>query len=298
MKVYDCFIFSHELELLEIRLKTLNKVVDYFVIVEGNYTSCSQPKDFNFEKVQNNFASYKDKIIYVQVTDMPVQPGIINSYKMDQFLRDCILRGLANCRRNDLVMMSNVDEIPDPAVVKAARERKLKADYSFPELQGWRKALMRCKWFFLLKVLSAGNVTRFFPVCCNMDAYYYYLNYRSRAKFNATLITRYKHFRSPHKLREKRNSYPRVFNAGWQFSKLGDIEKLIGEDQGQSIYSKAKEYSKNFILFCLRKGRNMYGYTGPEYTYDFIPLDEIGIENVSEYDERYPYLFTKMEPIK
>ena len=34
MKIFDCFTFNDENELLEIRLNELNKYVDFFVIIE------------------------------------------------------------------------------------------------------------------------------------------------------------------------------------------------------------------------------------------------------------------------
>ena len=48
MKIYDCFIFNNEVELLELRLNILNDVVDKFVIVEGNFTFSGTKKESNF----------------------------------------------------------------------------------------------------------------------------------------------------------------------------------------------------------------------------------------------------------
>ena len=44
MKIYDCFIFNHEVELLEIRLNILDEYCDYFVITEGDITFSGKPK--------------------------------------------------------------------------------------------------------------------------------------------------------------------------------------------------------------------------------------------------------------
>lgn len=48
MKVYDCFTFYNEFELLELRLKALWDVVDCFVIVEADKTHTNQPKPFQW----------------------------------------------------------------------------------------------------------------------------------------------------------------------------------------------------------------------------------------------------------
>ena len=48
MKIFDCFTFFNELELLELRLKMLSPYVDYFVLVESNITFRGDSKTFLF----------------------------------------------------------------------------------------------------------------------------------------------------------------------------------------------------------------------------------------------------------
>ena len=64
MKIYDCFLFFNELDLLEIRLNLLYQHVDYFVIVESEVTFQGQLKDFNFEKNIKRYEKFTDKIFY------------------------------------------------------------------------------------------------------------------------------------------------------------------------------------------------------------------------------------------
>jgi beta-1,4-mannosyl-glycoprotein beta-1,4-N-acetylglucosaminyltransferase len=109
MKIYDCFSYWDEDLLLDLRLHTLNKFVDYFVIVEGNKTWQN-----NFKKLQfdiNKFKEFKDKIIYIPVEDMPNGK---NPYLRENFQRNCITRGLKNADKNDLIIISDLDEIPNP----------------------------------------------------------------------------------------------------------------------------------------------------------------------------------------
>ena len=61
MKIYDCFMYYDEDELLDLRLNILDKYVDYFVIVESKYTHSGKKKNLNFDV--NKFINYKDKII-------------------------------------------------------------------------------------------------------------------------------------------------------------------------------------------------------------------------------------------
>jgi beta-1,4-mannosyl-glycoprotein beta-1,4-N-acetylglucosaminyltransferase len=44
MKIYDCFPFFNELDILEIRLNELYDVVDYFVLVESRCSFSNNPK--------------------------------------------------------------------------------------------------------------------------------------------------------------------------------------------------------------------------------------------------------------
>jgi beta-1,4-mannosyl-glycoprotein beta-1,4-N-acetylglucosaminyltransferase len=67
MKIFDCFTFFNELDLLEFRLKLLSDHVDQFVIAESNITHSGQPKPFHFEENKTRFAPWLDKIIYLQV---------------------------------------------------------------------------------------------------------------------------------------------------------------------------------------------------------------------------------------
>jgi len=116
MKIYDCFTFYNETDLLEIRLAELYNKVDHFVIVESNQTFTNRAKPWNLDLVR--FAQYADKIIYVQVTDMP---NSSNAWDNEHFQRDAILRGLTDAAADDIIMVSDVDEIPRAAAVDCIR---------------------------------------------------------------------------------------------------------------------------------------------------------------------------------
>jgi Glycosyltransferase family 17 len=107
MKIYDCFTFYNETDLLELRLTELYNNVDYFVIVESNQTFTNKPKPWNFDI--KRFQQYADKIIYIQVTDMP---NSSNAWDNEQHQRDAILRGLTDAAADDIVLISDADEIP------------------------------------------------------------------------------------------------------------------------------------------------------------------------------------------
>ena len=53
--IYDCFMFYENLELLELRLMTLDRVVDRFVIVEMGRTHMNAPKPLHFDTNRHLF---------------------------------------------------------------------------------------------------------------------------------------------------------------------------------------------------------------------------------------------------
>ncbi|MFP8624472.1 hypothetical protein ACLH01_02985, partial [Enterobacter cloacae] len=118
--IYDCFLYYDEDMLLDIRLNTLNDVVDYFVIVESTHTFTGKPKKLNFDI--SKFEKFKDKIIYVIYNDLPkLKNGIAGEYdawKNEAATRNAIMRGLKNAKDNDIILISDVDEIFRPEVIK------------------------------------------------------------------------------------------------------------------------------------------------------------------------------------
>ena len=111
--IYDCFSYWDEDLLLDLRLNILDKHVDFFVIVEGNKTWQNNSKNLRFDI--NRFSKFKEKIIYVPVTNMP---DGINPYLRENFQRNSIMRGLEKCKDDDLIIISDLDEIPNPDQLK------------------------------------------------------------------------------------------------------------------------------------------------------------------------------------
>ena len=111
--IYDCFSYWDEDLLLDLRLNILNEFVDYFVIVEGNKTWQNNPKELKFDI--NKYERFKDKIIYIKVTDLPDGR---DPYSRENHQRNSILKGLINSNDQDIIIISDLDEIPNPEVFK------------------------------------------------------------------------------------------------------------------------------------------------------------------------------------
>ena len=109
-QVYDCFPFFRELDILEIRLRELWDLTDKFVLVESRKTHSGRDKPLFFAEHRERFAPFTDKIIHV-VADAPDKFAI---WQRERFQRDAIERGLIDANPDDLIIVSDVDEIPKP----------------------------------------------------------------------------------------------------------------------------------------------------------------------------------------
>jgi len=125
MRIFDCFTFCDEKMLTELRLNILNKYVDFFVVVESNFYHNGSPKSFNFNA--NDFLDFKNKIIYIKVDQKPSELkkyrsndinhrneiDIFNSLLLDNYQRNNILKGLDAANLEDIIIISDLDEIPN-----------------------------------------------------------------------------------------------------------------------------------------------------------------------------------------
>ena len=126
MNIYDCFMYFDEDLLLDIRLNYLDKFVHKFVIVEANYTHNGSKKKLNFDI--NRFKKFKDKIIYISVDKEPKnikqlidgeseekrgEKLILNGMARDYYQRECVKKGLLEAEDEDLILISDLDEIPN-----------------------------------------------------------------------------------------------------------------------------------------------------------------------------------------
>ena len=126
MKIFDCFMYFDEEVVLEVRLNVLNDFVDYFVIVESKFTHKGERRELRFE--HKKFEKFKDKIIYITHEEQPKEIQIINDddsndEKSTKYIfnaiyrensqRNLITKGLLKAKENDIILISDVDEIPN-----------------------------------------------------------------------------------------------------------------------------------------------------------------------------------------
>jgi beta-1,4-mannosyl-glycoprotein beta-1,4-N-acetylglucosaminyltransferase len=116
-------MFNDELALLDFRLRALDPVVDHFVLIESTRTHTGRPKRACFAENAAQFDAYKAKIRHVLVDDMPEEASPSASgpptpnWVRERFQRAAVWRGLDGLGPEDLVMVGDLDEVPDPAVI-------------------------------------------------------------------------------------------------------------------------------------------------------------------------------------
>ena len=108
MKIFDCFLYSNEDLILDVRLNTLSDYVSRFVIVEANKDHQGKEKKLNFNI--NNFQKFKNKITYLVIDDFPKN---LTNWQRENYQRNFISNGLHNVQEDDYIIISDVDEIPN-----------------------------------------------------------------------------------------------------------------------------------------------------------------------------------------
>lgn len=110
-KIYDCFTIWNELDMIEARLEYLYPHVDYFVLVESNKLHNGKSKPYYFEENRERYSKYLDKIIHIKDDKAP-DPGS-NGWGTENHTRNCEVFGLKDAKPNDIILISDVDEIPN-----------------------------------------------------------------------------------------------------------------------------------------------------------------------------------------
>jgi len=204
--VYDCFMFFNELELLEIRLNELDSFVDKFVLVESRLTHSGKPKPLYYEENKDKFEKFNHKIIHI-ISESGNTP---NPWLNDHNQRNDIIFGLKDCNSDDMIMFSDLDEIPNTNTLRN---------------------------FFFVNELQQGVMIQ-----CGMRLYYYYFNTESIPDrfWEGTKILRFGTFKeSGHTFTELRRNNNRGFqtracsipkmilnDSGWHFSYIGGIDRV------------------------------------------------------------------------
>jgi len=249
MKIYDCFNFFNELDILELRLNILYDHVDYFVIVESDVTHSGEKKPFYLEENKERFSKFWDKIISFKICDNPTDFNnlpltddvklneVFNfiktqtirfnrstqlDYGRDFFQKESVRRALLNCNDDDLILISDADEIPNTDILKNLTN--LDIDNNIYSL--------------------------------NQNTYYYYINMLKQTDWYGTKMGLYKNVKnlSFNEVRGDEKLTVKIPNGGWHFSFMGGSEMVKKKITSYSARDLANSNVLNSIESNINNG--------------------------------------------
>ena len=276
---YDCFPFFNELDLLEIRLNVLKDVVDKFIIAEAPWTHSGQPKQLLRPCDMERFAAFKDRMIYLVAGNPPTSPSLThrqNAWIRENFQRNELTKGLVHAQPDDLILLSDIDEIPDP---KAIQETK--------SLTGVTRFDMRFYNFFLnFRNYSVPN----WPIGTQACTFKTFLDERTYSGYSPDQFIPQEVNRGAtlSKLRMVA-SQNKLKNAGWHFSYCGGIEAIITK-LGAFAHTECntkKSTDPEVIRTAIQSGKDAIGRG---YRFFAEPIDE----NFPEYIRNNQTKFEKL----
>lgn len=277
--VYDCFQFFNELDLLKLRLHVMNDVVDKFVISEATVTFSGHKKPLYFQENREMFAEFEDKIIHRVVDDTPMVN--VNAFQRDTHQKNAVARGLAGADPDDVVIFSDLDEIPNPEAV-----RRVLAHMEDGKIYALAQRNFYCYLDMEETSGSLLSTTGEFPGFEGSDR-----------KWLGTKICRYRMLSryTMEQLREKEQKplMVRVTEGGWHFSYMGGGRDVsVKQRVKYKIQSAAhQEYNNRSVFSGLKKNiRNQQDILGRESRFEIVPVDESYPAYLREHAAEYAYL--------
>ena len=264
MKIYDCFTFYNEFDLLELRLRELYDHVDHFVLVEADRTFQNQQKPFYYQDHAERFKKWADKIIHVAVQDMPQDT---DAWGRERYQRDSIAQGIAAADPLDIIMIGDVDEIPRPGTVQRLRT-------SPGSVWGFRMPLFNFKYNYMM-------VTQ--------DLYTVWSGaVRKQVLSSAEDFRRMRHVLHSFALNHSDGNIEIIEHAGWHFTYLGtsDFARTKIQSFAHSETNDPAILDQLDIEDSIRKGTGIIR-TNHDYLFAPVTVDDYMpatiVDNLAEF---------------
>jgi beta-1,4-mannosyl-glycoprotein beta-1,4-N-acetylglucosaminyltransferase len=134
MKIIDCFMFYNELKMLKFKLTELYDIIDYFVIIESKYTHVGNEKELYYENNKELFEDFSDKIIHI-IHENNETLETKNAWSNENEQRFYGTKGIKqlNLEENDIIILSDLDEIIDKNIIKEIKENGLENEIYYLE---------------------------------------------------------------------------------------------------------------------------------------------------------------------
>lgn len=219
--IYDCFTYYNEIDLLLLRLNILGPHVDWFVVSESDRTFSGTKKDFLLDPNSGKLRHWAHKIRMVRTT----MPDLKTAWDREVYQRNTLWHGLAYAEDDDLVFVSDVDEIWNPKIL--------------PEIE---------------------EATKQGPHKLEQRIYYYKLNLQLDMRWLGSVAFRKYDLTTPNKLREM-GAEPYISDGGWHFSYLGNVDSIRDKVSAFSHteLNKAEYTNPKHIESCIENGIDIFG---------------------------------------
>lgn len=271
--IYDCFPFFNELDVLEIRLKELADVVDRFVIVEATKTFQKKDKPLYFAENRDLFREYDDKIIHVVVDRYPGffhRLRVPTAWDYSNHQKNMVAEGLKDCQEDDVVIISDLDEIPRAdQVLKYSQEKGI-------------KVFEQRHFNFFLNCAAVDG-----PDARHLRKYSGLLYWRGSVMMN------YRDFRNFKQARLQRDRVGDdildIPEGGWHFSFLGDWQQVAykleaWEHASEAHYSPEYLQNPENLRRIIESGEDLFGR---EFQFRFVKIDKTYPRYVQENLKRF-----------
>ena len=280
--VYDCIPFFNEIDILKMRLHILDPIVDKFIIEEATVTFSGEPKELCFEKNKELFREFLPKIEYIVVDNSPVN---MTTHLRDKFQKNALVKGLSDATDDDVIILSDVDEIPNPKVL-----REIIANFDKDKIYHLAQRMFYC---FLNMEEVSGNllsITGEFPGV-------------ERRLWLGTKVFSKKSIPADGiiQLREASVTSPdavRVSDGGWHFGYMGSTsEKDVAKRIGTKVVAAAHQEYNDDVLLAEAADRLLLGQDmfGRDARFERVEVDESYPEYLLEHRAEYEYLI--MPPV-
>lgn len=244
--IYDCFLFDHELDMLNLRLHEMNEYVDRFILVESKQSHSGNEKDLVFSKNREHFKDFLHKIEHV-VIDLPNEvyyephPTPTNEEERLNWFRENYHRNSIkdvllkmNLKDNDIVLISDVDEVWDDDILRRLKNNEIEFDTFKTILQRWMYWSFRwdfedmrwpgaafTKWSYL-KTTTPQEIrnVRYNEETHLNDVNGWHLSWFGNVEFNLYKLNNFAHQELSNTTREE---VERMINDGYLF----DGEKMV-----------------------------------------------------------------------
>ena len=238
MAIFDCFQYFNEDHIADLRFNILNEHVDFFVVVESTVNHQGQTRKLHFDK--NKYKKFQSKIVYIEVDDTPdniKKPHTGGESLVEQHQRNSIMKGLNKSQDNDLIILSDVDEIPDLNKLKVFDKNKY--------------AVFSQKMFmYKLNLLNLNeNNWHGSKICLKK-------NLKSPQWLRNLKFKKYPFWRI-----DKQKNLQIIDNGGWHFAYLQDVKNISKKIKSfaHGEFNKEEIVSEKNIELKINQGEDVLG---------------------------------------